>query len=205
MHEKARADSPITFSKSCSDKLALKQCTSLLSSPLSLLVSPENAYIDTLILAHDQYRKEACERAFGPAGRMLPVVRTNWLGGYGFRPFRVETTGITFHSSRGAAGTNGDGCRGSNISAVWTPRLEETLINGVLQGRKQTDRNGASTLSRVQIWKFLLETINLFDIPTLRNILELPTYPEMKVSQGLRDRRHVKIDLKKETLKGWDQ
>lgn len=203
MHEQARADSPITFSKSCSDKLALKQCISLLSSPLSLLVSPQNAYIDTVILPYDQYRKGACERAFGPTGRMLPVVGSNWLGGYGFHPFRVETTGIAFHNSRRAAGTNVDGCRGSNISAVWTPHLEETLINGVLQGRKQTDRKGASALSRVQIWKFLLDTINLFDIPTLRNTLELPTYPEMKVSQGLRDRRHVKIDVKKEALEGW--
>lgn len=205
MREKARADSPITFSKSCSDKLALKQCTSLVSSPLSLLVSPTNAVIDTLILPHDQYRKEACERAFGLAGRMLPVVGSNWLGGYGFRPFRLETTGITFHNSRRAAGRNVDGCRGSNISAVWTPRLEETLINGVLQGRKQTDLKGASALSRVQIWNLLLETINLSDIPTLRNIHELHTYPEMKVSQGLRDRRRVKTDVKEKALKGWNQ
>lgn len=136
---------------------------------------------------------------------MLPVVGSKWLGGYGFRPFQLETTGISFHNSRRAAGKNVDGCRGTNISAVWTPRLEETLINGVLQGRKQNDRKGASALSRVQIWNFLLETINLFDIRTLRNILELPTYQEMKVSQGLRDRRHVKKDVKKEALKGWNQ
>ena len=204
LHEKARADSPITLSKSCSDKLALKQCTSLLSSPLSLLVSPENAYIDTLVLPLDQYRQQACERAFGPAGRMLPVTGSNWLPGYAFRSFRVETTEIAFQYSRRAAGTSVDGCKGSNISAVWTPCQQETLVNGVLQGRKQTDRKGASALSRMHIWSLLLDTISLMDIPALRHVLKLSSYLDMKTLQDLEHRRRVKQEVKDEVLKGWN-
>ena len=204
MREKARADSPITLSKSCSDKLALKQCTSLLSSPVSLLISPENAYIDTLILPYHQHRQQACERAFGLAGRMSPVACATWPASYGFRPFRVETTDIDFHYSRRAAGTNLDACKGSNISAVWTPRHQETLINGVLQGRKQTDLNGASALSRMQIWHLLLETSSLIDSSVLENVLKMPLYSEMKESQSLEHRRCVKEDVKCEALKGWN-
>ncbi len=204
MHEEARADSPITLSKSCSDKLALKQCTSLLSSPLSLLVSPENAYIDTLILPHDQYRQQACERAFGPTGRMLPVVGSTWPIGYHFRPFRVETTEIAFPYSRRAAGANPDGYKGSNISAVWTPRHQETLINGVLQGRKQTDPLGASALSRMQIWKLFHELGGLMHLSALRNDLKLSSYTHLKKSQKLEHRRRVKVDVKSEALKGWN-
>lgn len=200
----SRADSPITLSKSCSDKLALKQCTSLLSSPIALLVSPENAYIDTLILPYHQYRQHACQRAFGPAGRMSTVVRLTWLAGYGFHPFRVETTEIDFPYSRRAAGTNLYGYKGSNVSAVWTPRHQETLINGVLQGRKQTDRMGASALSRMQIWNLLFETVGLIDVPALRYILRLSSYLDMKRSKDLEHRRRVKKDVKCEALKGWN-
>ena len=204
IHGKARGDSPVTLSKSCSDKIALKQCISLLSSPLSLLISPDNAYIDTLILPRDQYRQQACERAFGPSGRMLPVVGSNWPAHYNFCPFQIETTEITFHYSRRAACTNAKGCKGSNVSAVWTPNHQETLINGVLQGRKQTDRIGASALSRVQIWNLLLQTVNLLDNPSLKSSLELSSYMDMKLSQGLKHRRHVKNNVKSQALKGWN-
>ena len=204
MRDKARADSPITKSKSCSDKLALKQCTSLLSSPVSLLVSPQNAYIDILILPSQQYRQEACERAFGPAGRMLPAATSTWSGGYRYRPFCVETTEIDFQYSRRAAITNTVICKGSNVSAVWIPCHQETLINGVLQGRKQTDQRGASALSRVQTWNLVMEIIGLLDVPALTNILKNPSYLDMKSSQNLEQRRRVKVEVKSEALKGWD-
>lgn len=135
---------------------------------------------------------------------MSHVVYVTWPAGYGFRPFRVETTQIDFHYSRSAAGTNMVGCKGSNISAVWTARHQETLINGVLQGRKQMDRTGASALSRMSIWNLLMETIGLINSPQLRNVLKLSSYPEMKGSQDLEPRRRVKEDAKSEALKGWN-
>lgn len=136
---------------------------------------------------------------------MMPVVGLTWLAGFEFRPFRVGTTEIEFHFSRRAAGTNLDGHKGSNISAVWTPRHQETLINGVLQGRKQTDLLGASVLSRIHIWNLLLETIDLMDIPALRNVLSMSSYLDMKRSQDLGHRRRVKEDVKREALKGWNK
>ena len=66
----ARGDAPPTLSKSCSDKIALKQSTSLLSSLAALLVDPKGAYIDTLVLPLSQYSSTACERAFAASGRM---------------------------------------------------------------------------------------------------------------------------------------
>ena len=117
----SRGDAPPTLSKSCSDKLSLHQCTSLLSSPTSLLVSPEHAYISTLILPTSQYNALGCKRAFSDGrgedaddnaadlkqqtqARMAPLStkRNNWSlgGGYTFRPFTVKTTDIEFAFSR---------------------------------------------------------------------------------------------------------
>ena len=135
---------------------------------------------------------------------MSPVAGSAWLAGYGFRPFRVETTRIDFHNSRSAAGTKVDCCKGSNISAVWTPRHHETLINGVLQGRKQTDPMGASALSRIQVWNLFLETIDLINVSALRNLLKMPSYPDMKRSPDLEHRRRVKDNVKSEALQGWN-
>ena len=135
---------------------------------------------------------------------MSPVVRSIWPGDYEFHPFRVMTTGIDFRYSRGAAGTNLDSCKGSNISAAWTPRHQETLINGVLQGRKQTDPMGASALSRIQIWNLLLKTISLLDAHAPRNVPEMSSYRNLKRPQDLEHRRRVKEDVKSEALKDWN-
>lgn len=135
---------------------------------------------------------------------MSPVVGSIWPADYEFHPFRVKTTEIEFRYSRRAAGTNLDSCKGSNISAVRTPRHQETLINGVLQGRKQTDPMGASALSRIQIWNLLLKTIGLLDAPAPRKVLKMSSYRDMKSSQDLEHRRRVKEDVKREALKGWN-
>ncbi len=60
----SRADAPPTLSKSCSDKLALRQCTSLLLSPTALLVGPRDAYARTLVLPRSRYSAAGCRRAF---------------------------------------------------------------------------------------------------------------------------------------------
>ncbi|KAK8000058.1 hypothetical protein PG990_012658 [Apiospora arundinis] len=104
----ARGDAPATLSKSCSDKLALRQCTSLLSSTASLLVSPTNAYLATLILPASQYSATGCERAF--SSRMatmknqMPEQENQHAGGYRFVPFRVDTTDLEFAYSRRGCG-----------------------------------------------------------------------------------------------------
>ncbi|KAJ5545960.1 hypothetical protein N7494_003545 [Penicillium frequentans] len=92
----ARTDAESTRSKSCSDKLALKQVSSLLSWQTSRLVAPtENAYLAGLVLPEDEISHVACERAFGANGRMKALGGQFWPSdtpgriGYQFRPFQI--------------------------------------------------------------------------------------------------------------------
>ncbi|KAL7620979.1 hypothetical protein AAE478_008290 [Parahypoxylon ruwenzoriense] len=63
----SRADAPATLSKSCSDKLALRQCVSLLGAPAALLVDPAHVYLRSLVLPGSRYSAVACRRAFSAA------------------------------------------------------------------------------------------------------------------------------------------
>src|SRR6187549_330039 len=133
----ARGDAPPTLSKSCSDKLALKECTSLLSALTALLISPTNMYLDSIVLPQSQYSAKGCARAFSPQGRMMSLDGKSWLGGYSFVPFRVETTTTEFHYSKKMVTARSDKISASNLAAAWTSYgLEESLIGGVIQGRK---------------------------------------------------------------------
>ena len=103
----ARGDAPPSLSKSCSDKIALKQCTSLLSALPALLVSPRGAYLSSLILPESQFSQAACRRCFSAAakegGRMHSLAGRRWgESGYSFVPFRVETTAEEFEFSKRA-------------------------------------------------------------------------------------------------------
>ena len=104
----ARADAEPTRSKSCSDKLALRQVVGLLSCETSLLVAP--VYLEGLILPDEEFNRQACKRSF--AGRMKIFYGRLWgipadddiselieeqegqgtermACYYGFRPFKV--------------------------------------------------------------------------------------------------------------------
>ncbi|OQE10867.1 hypothetical protein PENVUL_c003G03170 [Penicillium vulpinum] len=95
----ARMDAESTRSKSCSDKLALRQVSSLLSCETSRLVAPtENAYLAGLILPEDEISQVSCDRSFGENGRMQALEGRSWpkdakfkegTPGYRFRPFQV--------------------------------------------------------------------------------------------------------------------
>ena len=98
----ARMDAESTRSKSCSDKLALRQVSSLLSRETSLLIAPtKNAYLEGVILPEEEISRVACERAFGAMGRMKRLSGKAWplhspnhhdedgRYGYRFRPFKV--------------------------------------------------------------------------------------------------------------------
>ena len=95
----ARTDAEATRSKSCSDKLALRQVSSLLSWETSHLVAPtNNAYLAGLVLPEDEITHVGFERCFGAKGRMEGLAGRFWpqnIGenkrevGYRFRPFQV--------------------------------------------------------------------------------------------------------------------
>lgn len=95
----ARMDAESTRSKSCSDKLALREVISLLSIETCHLVAPTaNAYLAGLVLPEDETSLIGCERAFGPSGRMKALAGRTWPfnsdyantdARYRFRPFQV--------------------------------------------------------------------------------------------------------------------
>ncbi len=192
----ARGDSLPTLSKSCSDKLALKQCTSLLNSDTITLVSPERAYLETVILPQSQYLETSFSRAFGTEGRMKPVVGKTWPGGFSYRPFDVRTTVVIFDFSRHRLSLPKGQLKSSNISAVWTPSVQETLINGVLQGRKQDDPRGASAVSKKRMYDLayciLVQLDDHFASAVVRS-------DPIAIGQ----RRLVKDNVTKMALKGW--
>lgn len=133
-----RADAEPTLSKSCSDKLALRQVTSLLSYPANLLLTPTSgAYITALVLPEEEISRVGCERAFGggPTGRMRPLVgqtfpatdASNAEIGYCFRPFEILSVPMDIVMSRwpfgkyrsGIANKTPKASKPGNISAVW--------------------------------------------------------------------------------------
>ncbi|KAI0110996.1 adenosine deaminase/editase [Hypoxylon sp. NC0597] len=168
----ARSDAEPTLSKSCSDKLALHQITSLLSSTTALLVDPSHVYLHTLVLPESRYSASACRRAFtsSPGGRMHSLSNASLGGGYTFRPFAISTTTSEFAFSQRSMGlelsqtsshhaqTQKKGpssIAASNLAVAWTSSgLTESTLGGVLQGRKQAaaDKRGASFASRRKIW-----------------------------------------------------
>ncbi|KAI4255503.1 MAG: hypothetical protein L6R42_006689 [Xanthoria sp. 1 TBL-2021] len=200
----ARADSPQTLSKSCSDKLALKQCTSLLSSRTSLLVNPANAYLETLILPRSQCVEHACERCFGSKGRMNPVANHQWYGGYAFRPFKIRATNHEFAFSRRSKPESSRELRTSNIAAVCNPQVQEALILGRLQGRQKFDPKGASAICSKRMWRMTLQVLATLGTPRLlQSISESSHVQEWKKSALFADRQWVKADVTAEALSGW--
>ena len=189
----ARGDSPGTMSKSCSDKLALKQCTSLLSSTVSAILSPRNAYLTTLVVPHSQLVQSAFDRSFSTKGRMK-LAQKEWPGGFAFHPLQVEATHVEFKYSRRAVG---EPAKGSNISSIWNPYAQETLINGVLQGWKQSNPRGASRISRASMVKDIL-VLQQGSGQTTKT-----TYRDLKSSEITEEYRTVKKSVIANALVGW--
>lgn len=202
--EIARADAPTTLSKSCSDKLALKQCTSLLSSTASLLIHPEEVYLHALILPSAQFSETACNRAFRPEGRMKPVVDKTWDGGYAYRPFCVKTTSRAFKHSRHHVGLSGERSYPQSLSRVYTPHLQEALTNGVRQGYRQCDPRGASSLCRRRMWHAVADVVAKVGVPFLEeSLFRAKTYAEVKKLGLLERRTRVKDETIALALRGW--
>ncbi|KAK8016276.1 hypothetical protein PG993_014465 [Apiospora rasikravindrae] len=221
----ARGDAPATLSKSCSDKLALRQCMSLLSSTASLLVSPTHAYLTTLILPASQHSATGCERAFSARGRMAVLKeeeKTKGLlaGGYRFAPFRVDTTDLEFAYSRrgvinrlaqegevaGSGGCGPDKMAASNLAVAWTASgLEEASLGGTLQGRKLFDPRGASFASRRKMWTLAVDIASMLGagLVGLQKTLAARNYGELKQSDMLQPRLDVKRKATSIALKGW--
>ncbi|KAI5847841.1 adenosine deaminase/editase [Morchella snyderi] len=202
-----RADSPPTLSKSCSDKLSLRQCTSLLLTPAALLVSPHHAYTSTVVLPETEYSATAVQRAFSASGRMAPLTGRGWRGGYEFRPFTVRTTGMVFGcSKKEAERATPRRAVGSNVTAVWVRGAgSETLIGGVLQGRKQwAGVAGASRVCKARVWKAVSVVAGVLGEKGLVGAVRAETYEGVKRGVWMAERRRVKEETRK-VLGGWER
>lgn len=206
----SRPDAPPTLSKSCTDKIALAQTTSLLSSLTSLLLTPRTAYLSTLILPASQHVLAATTRAFSASGRMSGVVSeisSRWESkgwGYSFQPLKIETIDREFaHSRRNLSSSKPP--IASNLSAVYTPHFQETIIGGVLQGRKQFDPRGASRLCRKSLWRAVADVAALLAVPVLVKATMGVRYQDVKAGELLSGRRCVEEDMKGKDgpLRGW--
>ncbi|KAL6704109.1 hypothetical protein ACN47E_008772 [Coniothyrium glycines] len=177
------------------------QATSLLSSTTATLISAHNAYLDSLVLPSSQYVPAACERAFSRSGRLSSLDDSSWTAGHRFQPFIVRPTSREFTWGRRNVPSSKKAVA-SNLSAVWTSSWQETLIGGVLQGRKQLDPRGASRISRRSMWNIALQIAGVAGLSLLKEILDKESYDAVKKSELLKHRQIVKSDMKT-ALKGW--
>ncbi|KAH7158073.1 adenosine deaminase/editase [Dactylonectria estremocensis] len=202
----SRPDAPHTLSKSCSDKIALKQCTSLMSSLTSLLVDPANAYIHSLVLPESQYSQTGCSRAFSAEGRMKPLVGRQWPGGYSFNGFVTETTDLEFEYSKRSVKSRVDRISATNIAAAWSHSgVEETIMGGVIQGKKPFIPKGASRMSRRGTWEAARDLAHNLGQQgsSTAAYLGFGTYHDVKNGLLLVERRHVKDQVRETVLTGW--
>jgi tRNA-specific adenosine deaminase 1 len=138
---------------------------------------------------------------------------------YEFRPFRLVTTTLEFPYSRRSAPSAS--LVPSNIAAAWTASgIEETVIGGVLQGRKVGDVRGASKLSRRRMWELArnlaqelaTELASGLDVKAtlqekwgqeLRETLDGACYGDIKSAVLLEERHVAKAVLRERALVGW--
>lgn len=156
----ARADAEPSLSKSCTDKLSVKQFTSILSFPTDLFVQRTiNAHIQTVVAYADQFNSVGYQRAFGPAGRLSKAASS----GHFFQCQILPTAFPRFKFDRSSSNLDAKGqlkTKASNISTLWIRNTAgsrdvlEVLTNGVKQGFKQWDPRvkKASVVSRHNLW-----------------------------------------------------
>jgi len=147
----SRGDAEPTLSKSCTDKLALKQFTSALSFPASLFVEKTaNAFIKSIILPADKFEAEGFERAFGPSGRLCKSSTLQTAQHFQVEPLPLGS--LDFPFSKISTTADSPSAKASNVSALWVEGLPgqnalvtETLVNGVKQGSKQFSEQSFKT------------------------------------------------------------
>ena len=142
------------------------------------------------------------------------------LGGdYLYRRFNILTTEIKFDFARNRT-EEGRRTLGDNLAAICTANhigakhagnlaertnnIQEAIINGVLQGRKQDDPRGASLVSRRKQAELFLQIVMMdrrllpFDLPNYwRNTL--------KDNPILTAKRRAKAIVIERALKGWEK
>ncbi|ODQ65362.1 hypothetical protein NADFUDRAFT_79252 [Nadsonia fulvescens var. elongata DSM 6958] len=198
-----RVDSQLTLSKSCSDKLSLKQFTSLLSGVTAFIISPCGFYLTSLVLPELGFNEESCKRAFGSKGRLKDLspknkcMATHWDDDYQATFFQFESTVEKFVFARQP------NSKTSNTSIVYIRDLgSEVILNGVKMGYKPFSGKGGSFICRSMMIQKLVHALQnpqntSFPNMDLQSVLQ---YSDIK-SRWL-SRQMVKQDVYT-VLKGW--
>lgn len=136
-----RADSQPTYSKSCSDKLCVKQYTGVLNCITSLLIEP--MYLQYLVLREDKLNMEDFERCFYHRVEALAVER--------LVPLTYKDTSYSFYKD--------DSNSPLPVSLLYTVPTHTTqvLVNGVKNGGFIKNRppkpSGASVLCKHNLYR----------------------------------------------------
>ncbi|CAN6675043.1 tRNA-specific adenosine deaminase 1 [Trichomonascus vanleenenianus] len=143
-----RRDSPVTFSKSCSDKLAIKQFSSLLLGATEVLISATNFFISTLTIPESKYLEKDTTRAF-----RTRFSCDNSLLKSNQSYFDVTATSLEFAHARKPEHSP---CPSSiiyiNSKLSSGNKIHEVVLNGVKMGAKPFTGKGQSILSRHSLW-----------------------------------------------------
>lgn len=153
-----RADAPLSLSKSCSDKLTLKQFTSLLNGSTSQLIqdrlhtaSPSSPspgpgfYLNTLIVPKGELHDEDFQRCFRDRVSSVEDSHKHF--------FSYTSTSVDFaHSRRTAKGADGKKPKPCPYAIVHVEGVaSEGTIMGVRQGFRPFTGRGASCVSRYEM------------------------------------------------------
>ncbi|KAK6351062.1 hypothetical protein TWF718_004235 [Orbilia javanica] len=227
----SRPDAPATLSKSCTDKLTLKQFTSVLSSISSIIIRPnESAYLKTFTVPFEKYNHEGYTRAFTttpPNGRLSnlslfpeTVTEEDNHHSYIFHPLTPtplpQSFPLTYKYSKPPP--QDTTTKASNISALYinhpkTSPITEVLISGVKQGNAQLstargDKKG-SVVCRKRMWLFLRQIVDLLPEnhqSTKRKVGNSSKYLELKAIdiRNTQSRINTK-NLVTCALSGWER
>jgi tRNA-specific adenosine deaminase 1 len=156
---KGRRDSPQTLSKSCSDKLVLMSCKSLLNSLLSSVIDPGTCYLDYIIVPQAAFHEAAYYRAFSQ--RISAVSEIKLPRCFRVQPIRTLITNCRIPPSLTPAKANLQTSATAMTSIIHVPgRPAEVILGGIKMGHKfPADVRGASCLSRARIAKEFFEFI----------------------------------------------
>lgn len=215
----ARADAEISMSKSCTDKLTMKQFTGLLNLPVDLFVQlTDEVFLKRMVMYGDAWSETGYTRAFSAQGRLEKFLRTNSLF-ESQRPRFFEVVALPNHFERfefekGREVAGGQKSRVSNFSTLWIAAgdedVTEVLVNGVKQGFKQFDereRKG-SVVCRRNMMKQAARVAALLRNKGLSLSVELGPSPVISTYSTLKSmqRRSERVRLKRtilDRLGGW--
>lgn len=202
----ARGDAEVSWSKSCSDKLAVRECLGVLNATVDALI--ETVWLQSLVLPLGKGDENAMKRAFGKDGRLSDLQGRQMPGHYNFRPFGVEIL-PTGSPQFPFAKPKNERSKAGNVTSIWIvgragkgTEASEVLINGVKQGWRQNseDFRKASVVCRENVWRKgrkVVEFLRGLDgyemiAEDLQRLLSLRSYAELKGSLLQSRRAHAK-------------